>query len=189
LLVALSILLLLLSAYTTNAIGIHPVFGAFLAGVILPRNVTFTAQARSLDRINNILFLPLFFVFSGLRTQIGLIHSVQLWLLCLLILFVACLGKILGGTVAVRLSGDSWRDAFALGVLMNTRGLVELIVLNIGFELGVLSPTLFAMLVIMAVVTTMMASPLLPLLGYRSKTVALQEEALADSIRLKEGAS
>jgi Kef-type K+ transport system membrane component KefB len=104
-------------------------------------------------------------------------------------LFVACLGKILGGTVAVRLSGDSWRDAFALGVLMNTRGLVELIVLNIGFELGVLSPTLFAMLVIMAVVTTMMASPLLPLLGYRSKTVALQEEALADSIRLKEGAS
>ena len=137
----------------------HPVFGAFLAGVILPRNVAFTANARNLDHINNILFLPLFFVSSGLQTQIGLIHGWVLWLICLLVLVVACLGKILGGTLSARVMGRSWQEALLVGVLMNTRGLVELIVLNIGLQLGVLSPTLFAMLVIMAILTTMMASP------------------------------
>ena len=115
------------------------------------------------------LFLPLFFVYSGLRTQIGLISAPWLWLICLLVLVVACLGKIFGGTFAVRFMGESWQDSLSLDILMNTRGLVELIVLNIGLDLGVLSPTLFAMLVIMAVVTTMMASPLLPLLGYKQK--------------------
>ena len=153
------IIILLLAAYTTNSIGIHPVFGAFLAGVILPRNVAFTANARNLDHINNILFLPLFFVSSGLQTQIGLIHGWVLWLICLLVLVVACLGKILGGTLSARVMGRSWQEALLVGVLMNTRGLVELIVLNIGLQLGVLSPTLFAMLVIMAILTTMMASP------------------------------
>lgn len=153
------IIILLLAAYTTNSIGIHPVFGAFLAGVILPRNVAFTANARKLDHINNILFLPLFFVSSGLQTQIGLIHGWVLWLICLLVLVVACLGKILGGTLSARVMGQSWQEALLVGVLMNTRGLVELIVLNIGLQLGVLSPTLFAMLVIMAILTTMMASP------------------------------
>jgi Kef-type K+ transport system membrane component KefB len=169
LLVALTLVLLLLSAYTTNAIGIHPVFGAFLMGIILPRRATFIEQVRSLDQVNNMLFLPLFFVSSGLRTQIGLISAPSLLLLCLLVLAVACLGKILGGTLSVRWMGESWKESLTLGVLMNTRGLVELIVLNIGLDLGVLSPTLFTMLVIMAVVTTMMASPLLPLLGYRQK--------------------
>ena len=169
-LIVCSIVLLLTSSYITNVIGIHPVFGAFLAGIILPRNVTFTQQIRSIDQMNNILFLPLFFVFSGLRTQINLINGGSAWLICLLILFLACSGKILGGALAMRLCRESWRDALSLGVLMNTRGLVELIVLNIGLDLGILSPTLFAMLVIMAVVTTMMASPLLPLLGYRSRS-------------------
>ena len=169
LLVALTLVLLLVSAYTTNAIGIHPVFGAFLMGIILPRRATFIEQVRSLDQVNNMLFLPLFFVSSGLRTQIGLISAPSLWLLCLLVLAVACLGKILGGTLSVRWMGESWKESLTLGVLMNTRGLIELIVLNIGLDLGVLSPTLFTVLVIMAVVTTMMASPLLPLLGYRQK--------------------
>jgi Kef-type K+ transport system membrane component KefB len=169
LLVALTLILLLLSAYVTNAIGIHPVFGAFLMGIILPRRAAFIEQVRSLDRVNNVLFLPLFFVYSGLRTQIGLISAPSLWLICLLVFAVACLGKVLGGTLSVRWMGDSWRDSLTLGVLMNTRGLVELIVLNIGLDLGVLSPVLFAMLVIMALATTMMASPLLPLLGYRQK--------------------
>ena len=168
-LVALSIILLLLSAYATNAIGIHPVFGAFLMGIILPRRTVFIEQVRSLDQVNNLLFLPLFFVYSGLRTQIGLISAPALWLICLLVLAVACAGKILSGSLSVRWMGESWRESLSLGVLMNTRGLVDLIVLNIGFDLGVLSPTLFAMLVIMAIVTTMMASPLLPLLGYRQK--------------------
>ena len=182
-LIALSVLILLSSAYITNAIGIHPVFGAFLAGVILPRNVTFIAQIRGMDQINNLLFLPLFFVFSGLRTQIGLIHGPGLWLICLLILLAACVGKISGGTFSARVTGETWKNAFSVGVLMNTRGLVELIVLNLGFELGVLSPTLFTMLVIMALITTMMASPLLPLLGYRSTVVSSgQEEVIEQSV-------
>ncbi len=169
-LVALSIILLLLSAYATNAIGIHPVFGGFLMGIILPRRTVFIEQVRSLDQVNNLLFLPLFFVYSGLRTQIGLISAPALWLVCLLVLAVACAGKILSGSLSVRWMGESWRESLSLGVLMNTRGLVDLIVLNIGLDLGVLSPTLFAMLVIMAIVTTMMASPLLHLLGYRQKS-------------------
>ncbi len=169
-LVALTLVLLLLSAYTTDAIGIHPVFGAFLMGVILPRRASFIEQVRSLDRVNNVVFLPLFFVSSGLRTQIGLISAPALWFICLLVLAIACFGKVLGGMLSVRWMGESWRESLTLGVLMNTRGLVELIVLNIGLDLGVLSPVLFAMLVIMAVVTTMMASPLLPLLGYGQKS-------------------
>jgi Kef-type K+ transport system membrane component KefB len=166
-LVALSLILLLLSAYITNAIGIHAVFGAFLMGIILPRRTTYIEPVRSLDQVNNVLFLPLFFVTSGLRTQIGLISAPQLWLICLLVLVIACVGKILGSTLPLRWTGETWKESLTLGVLMNTRGLVELIVLNIGLDLGVLSPTLFAMLVIMALVTTMMASPLLHLLGYR----------------------
>lgn len=169
LLLALNIILLLLSAYATTAIGIHPVFGAFLMGIILPRTTLFIEQVRSIDRTISLLFLPLYFVFTGLRTHIGLISGPALWLICLLVLVVACAGKIFGGTFSLRLLGESWREALNLGVLMNTRGLVELIVLNIGLDLGVLSPTLFSMLVIMAVVTTMMASPLLALLGYRPK--------------------
>ncbi len=181
-LMALSIMLLLLAAYTTNRIGIHPVFGAFLAGVILPRNVTFTTHIRSLDQVNNVLFLPLFFVYSGLQTQIGLIHGLSLWLLCVLVFLIACVGKILGGTLSARGMGQSWQNALTIGVLMNTRGLVELIVLNIGLQLGVLSPTLFAILVIMAILTTMMASPLLPLLGYHSRASQINPQDVREQV-------
>lgn len=167
LLTAISLITLLASAYATNAIGIHPVFGAFVMGIILPRKPVFIAQVRGIDQINNALFLPLFFVYSGLRTQIGLISSPMLWAVCLLVLVVACAGKLLGCTATMRWLGNNWKESLSLGVLMNTRGLVELIVLNIGLDLKVLSPALFAMLVIMAVVTTMMASPLLPLFGYK----------------------
>jgi Kef-type K+ transport system membrane component KefB len=165
---ALSIVLLFVSAYATNAIGIHPIFGAFVAGICLPRSAVFKEQVHSLDQINKMVFLPVYFVYSGLQTRIGLINGLPLWLLCLLILLIACLGKIVGGTFSTRIAGQSWRDSLSVGILMNTRGLVELVVLNIGLQLGILSPTLFAMLVIMALVTTMMASPILPLLGYRS---------------------
>jgi Kef-type K+ transport system membrane component KefB len=168
-LVLLTMILLLGSAYFTNSIGIHPIFGAFVMGIILPRRSTFVSYIRSIDQVNTVLFLPLFFVYSGLRTHVGFINTPELWLLCLLILVLACCGKIAGGTLSVRWQGESWRDALGLGVLMNTRGLVELIVLNIGLDLGVLSSQLFAMLVIMALVTTMMASPLLRLLGYRQQ--------------------
>jgi Kef-type K+ transport system membrane component KefB len=177
---AICIIMLLAAAYTTNSLGIHPVFGAFLVGVTLPRNVAFTTHIRSLDRVNAVLFLPVYFVFSGLNTQIGLIQGFSLWLICLLILLTACVGKIVGGALATRIVGRPWRDALSLGVLMNTRGLVELIVLNIGLQEKILSPTLFAMLVIMAVVTTMMASPLLLFLGYRSTTT--QDEAIGEVV-------
>ena len=173
---ALTTVMLLLAASATNAIGIHPVFGAFMMGVILPRRAVFVEQVRGIDSTNSLLFLPLYFVYSGLRTHVGLINSPVLWLICLVVLIVACSGKIFSGTFCARLLGDSWQDSFTLGTLMNTRGLVELIVLNIGLDLGVLSPTLFAMLVIMALVTTMMASPLLPLFGYRQK--ALRENGM-----------
>jgi Kef-type K+ transport system membrane component KefB len=182
-LIALCLILLLLSAYITNAIGIHPVFGAFLMGIIMPRKTTYIEQVRSLDRVNNVLFLPLFFVYSGLRTQLGLIGGPVLWLICLLVLVVACSGKILGCMFADRSMGESWKESFTLGILMNTRGLVELIVLNIGLDLGVLSPTLFAMLVIMALVTTMMASPLLPLLGYRQIGAQLVSDTIESVVQ------
>jgi Kef-type K+ transport system membrane component KefB len=178
-LLALIAVLLLLSASATNAMGIHPVFGAFMMGLVLPRRTAFIEQVRSMDQVNYLLFLPLYFVYNGLRTHIGLINSPALWLLCALVLIVACLGKILGGSLSLKAFGASWNESFTLGTLMNTRGLVELIVLNIGLDLGVISSTFFAMLVIMAVVTTMMAPPLLSLLGYRQKKT--REQAAHES--------
>lgn len=189
LLVALSIVLLLLSAYCTNAIGIHPVFGAFLMGIILPRKVLFVELVRDIDRVNAVLFLPLYFVYSGLRTQIGLINTPWLWLLCLLVLLIACAGKIFGGAFAVRVMGRTWKDALSLGVLMNTRGLVELIVLNIGLDLGVLSSAMFAMLVLMALATTMMASILLPLLGFKQPVPQAIDDEIQENDSLQEQVS
>lgn len=183
-LLALTMVLLLLSAYATSVMGIHPVFGAFMMGLVIPRKKAFIEQVHSIEQINNLLFLPLYFVYNGLRTHIGLINSPTLWLLCIVILIVACLGKILGGSLSLKAFGESWKESFTLGMLMNTRGLVELIVLNIGLDLGVISPTFFAMLVIMAVVTTMMASPLLPLLGYRQQSV--QEQETKETLQLSE---
>jgi Kef-type K+ transport system membrane component KefB len=179
-LMALTMILLLASAYATGAMGIHPVFGAFMMGIIMPRKTVYIEQVRSIDQVNNLLFLPLYFVYNGLRTHIGLINSPALWLLCMLVLIVACLGKMLGGSLSLKVLGESWKESLALGTLMNTRGLVELIVLNIGLDLGVISPTFFAMLVIMAVVTTMMATPLLSFLGYRQKNVREQEAKETD---------
>jgi Kef-type K+ transport system membrane component KefB len=179
-LMALTMILLLASAYATSAMGIHPVFGAFMMGIIMPRKTVYIEQVRSIDQVNNLLFLPLYFVYNGLRTHIGLINSPALWLLCMLVLIVACLGKMLGGSLSLKVLGESWKESLALGTLMNTRGLVELIVLNIGLDLGVISPTFFAMLVIMAVVTTMMAAPLLSFLGYRQKNVREQEAKETD---------
>ena len=110
------------------------------------------------------MLLPAFFAFTGLRTQIGLVSGVDNWLVCAVLIAVACVGKFGGSAAAARLSGLSWRDSASIGILMNTRGLMELIVLNIGLDLKVLSPTLFAMLVIMALVTTCATTPVLALL-------------------------
>jgi Kef-type K+ transport system membrane component KefB len=116
-----------------------------------------------------VLLLPAFFAFTGVRTQIGLVNGLDQWLLCGVIIFVASLGKFGGSAVAARLTGLDWRQSASLGILMNTRGLMELIVLNIGLDLGVLSPTLFAMLVIMALVTTLATTPILHLLAFEEE--------------------
>lgn len=150
------------SALITEFIGIHLIFGAFLLGAIMPKNAGLVRElAIKTEDFVLIFLLPVFFAYSGLRTQIGLLNSPQVWLLCALVLAVAIAGKYIGTYVAARVSGIEKREASALAWLMNTRGLTELIVLNIGLELGVISPLLFTMLVIMALVTTFMTSPLL----------------------------
>jgi Kef-type K+ transport system membrane component KefB len=160
---------LLLSAVATEAIGIHALFGAFLLGAILPREGDLRVQVRSrLEDVVLVLFLPSFFAFTGLRTRIGLVSGWEDWAACLVIIAVATLGKFGGSLFAARAVGMGWRPAAGLGVLMNTRGLMELIVLDLGLEMGLITPTIFTMLVLMALVTTFAATPLLRLvLGRR----------------------
>ncbi|MFI5203514.1 MAG: cation:proton antiporter [Flavobacteriales bacterium] len=169
--VAIFFITLLLSAYATEVIGIHALFGAFMAGVIMPANLNFrTIFIEKVEDVALVLLLPLFFVYTGLRTQIGLINDIHLWQMCGLIILVAVTGKFLGSAFSARFVGQSWRDSFIIGALMNTRGLMELVVLNIGYDLGVLSPEVFAMMVIMALVTTLMTGPLLDLINWFSKS-------------------
>lgn len=152
---------MLVCALVTEYIGIHAIFGAFLLGCIIPHRSTVARDLRHrVEDIVSVLFLPAFFAFTGMRTQIGLVSGAEAWILVGVIIAVACIGKFGGTLVAAKLSGLSWRDSSALGILMNTRGLVELIVLNLGLDLGVLTPKLFTMLVIMALVTTFMTAPI-----------------------------
>lgn len=160
--IAFVFLVLLASAAATEAIGIHALFGAFLLGTILPRDRGLhTVLVAKIEDFVTIVLLPLFFAYSGLRTQIGLLDDASAWVTTLGIIAVACVGKFGGTAVAARLSGLDLRSSAAIGVLMNTRGLMELVVLNIGLDLGVISKELFAMMVIMALVTTWITSPLL----------------------------
>lgn len=153
---------LLVSALTTEWIGVHALFGAFLLGAVIPHDSRLAHDfTERLLNVVSVLLLPAFFAFTGMRTQIGLVSGFEQWLVCLLILVVATIGKVGGTLLAARLAGMSWRASSALGVLMNSRGLMELIVLNIGLDLGVISPTAFAMLVLMALVTTLATAPLL----------------------------
>jgi len=156
---------LLVSALATEAIGIHALFGAFLFGAIIPHDSSLAHEVS--DKLTDlvvVLFLPTFFAFTGLRTQIGLVSGMTQWLVVAAIIAVATLGKFGGSYVAARLTGLGARDAAAIGVLMNTRGLMELVVLNVGLDLRIISPTLFAMLVLMALFTTFMTTPLLHLI-------------------------
>jgi K+:H+ antiporter len=153
---------MLVSAMTTEIIGIHAVFGAFALGALLPAGSRLARELASrLEDLVVVLFLPAFFAYTGLRTQIGLVAGAEEWLLCLAVVVTACVGKFGGSVAAARLTGLGWQDSASLGVLMNTRGLMELVVLNIGLDLRVISPTLFAMLVIMAIATTMATTPAL----------------------------
>ena len=163
--IAVAIVGVLIAALTTEAIGVHAVFGAFMLGAVIPHDSTLARSLReSLENVVTILLLPAFFAFTGMRTEIGLFSSWYQWAICGLIIMVAVAGKFGGTLVAARATGMNWRDAAGLGVLMNTRGLMELIVLNIGLDLGVISPTLFTMMVVMALVTTLATTPALHLL-------------------------
>jgi Kef-type K+ transport system membrane component KefB len=161
------------SAWLTELIGIHALFGAFLAGVVAPPQKEFRAALRErLEVVVSVFLLPLFFAFTGLRTQIGLLDDGRSWLVCGAVVAVAVAGKLGGGMMAARWTGMSWMDSFSIGTLMNTRGLMELIVLNIGYDLGILSQKVFAIMVIMALVTTFMTGPLLELVEARRRRAA-----------------
>jgi len=154
------LMLVMLGAWITDLIGIYAVFGAFIMGVAMPRGPQATRVRQQLEPVVVNFMLPLFFVYSGLHTRLGLVDTPQLWLVSLAVLLAACLGKGVACWAAARLSGEPPRDALAIGALMNARGLMELILLNIGLERGIVTPTLFTVMVIMAICTTVMASPL-----------------------------
>ena len=157
---------LLLSALATEAIGVHALFGAFLFGAVIPHDSHLArAAAARLHDIVVVLFLPMFFAFTGLRTELGLVQGFTNWMLCLLVIVVATVGKFGGSYLAARLTGLTNREATAIGALMNTRGLMELVVLNVGLDLRIISPVLFTMMVTMALVTTFTTTPVLHLLG------------------------
>ena len=180
--VALILLILIISSTLTEIIGIHALFGAFMAGVVMPPSIGFRkVMMEKVEDIALVFFRPLFFAFTGLRTEIGLINSPALWGVCLLLITVAVAGKLGGCAVAARLVGESWKDSFTIGTLMNTRGLMELVALNIGYEMGVLPPSIFVILVIMALVTTFMTTPLLHLV---ERVFARREERLSAKLKL-----
>ena len=165
--VAFFLSVLIISAFITQLIGIHALFGAFLAGVIMPEMPHFRKMIiEKVEDVSVTLLLPLFFVFTGLRTEIGLLNTPHLWAMCGIFILVAIIGKFAGGAFTAKILGESWKDSLSIGVLMNTRGLMELIVLNIGYEMGILPPPIFVMLVIMALVTTFMTTPVLSFINY-----------------------
>ncbi|GHT72193.1 cation/H(+) antiporter [Bacteroidia bacterium] len=175
--VAFMFFVLIISAYVTEVLGIHALFGAFMAGVIMPSNIQFRKiLTEKVEDVSLAIFLPLFFVSTGLKTQIGLISTPTEWLTCGLFIFVAIFGKIAGTTIPARFMGESWRDSWLLGALMNTRGLMELIILTIGYEMKILSPSIFAMLVLMTLVTTFMTGPLLSFIDWAYKKKGKQVE-------------
>ncbi|MNK50055.1 High-affinity Na(+)/H(+) antiporter NhaS3 [compost metagenome] len=177
--VAIFFITLLISAYASELIGIHALFGAFLAGAIMPENNKFrNIFIEKVEDVSIIVLLPLFFVFTGLRTQIGLLNDPELWKITGLIILVAVVGKFFGSALAAKFMGQNWKDSLSIGALMNTRGLMELVVLNIGYDLGVLSTEIFTMMVIMALVTTFMTGPALDFIGFifKDKETAVPEE-------------
>jgi len=168
--VAVAFFTLLGSAYLAELIGIHALFGSFLAGVIMPHNITFKQKiTEKIEDVSVMVLLPIFFAFTGLRTQIGLLNQGDAWIGFGYILLVAVVGKFGGSALAARFVGQNWKSSITIGALMNTRGLMELIVLNIGYDLGILSPQIFAMMVLMALATTFMTGPCLNLIDWITK--------------------
>ncbi|MDR2954661.1 MAG: cation:proton antiporter [Prevotella sp.] len=164
--VVISFLVLLVSSFITETIGIHALFGAFMAGVAMPDNMQFRKMfIGKIEDVALVLLLPLFFVISGLKTEIGLINDRELLEITGIIILIAIIGKFIGSALAAKFVGQNWQDSLTIGALMNTRGLMELVVLNIGYDLGILSSEIFAMMVIMALVTTFMTGPSLDLIN------------------------
>ena len=154
--------LMLLSSWCTEVIGIHALFGAFLAGIVIPKKDGLQKQIIGrISDVSMVMLLPLFFVYTGLRTNAGILNNSGLWISFLLILICAVAGKFGGSTIIARVLGQSWTDSLSIGALMNTRGLMELIVLNIGYDLHIISADIFSMMVLMALLTTMMTNPAL----------------------------
>ena len=181
--VAIFLLTLIISSYMTEVIGIHALFGAFMTGAIMPDSTKFrNIFIEKVEDVALILLLPLFFVFTGLRTQIGLISDPELLKITGYIILVAVAGKFVGSALAARFVGQNWRDSLTIGALMNTRGLMELVVLNIGFDLGVLSPEIFTMMVIMALVTTFMTGPAIDIINFifKRKAAILPQEIISE---------
>lgn len=190
--VSIIFLLVLISAYTTEVIGIHALFGAFLMGCIMPKGTQFVRHlSEKLEDYTVVFLLPIFFAFAGLKTQIGLLNSGTMWLYTGLIILVATAGKFGGSTIAARACSMPWREASAIGILMNTRGLMELVILTEGLRLGVITPAVYAMMVIMALVTTGMTTPILHwvyplrLFGASREQAAHPEVAVAQAPGLK----
>lgn len=172
--------ILLCSSYATEVIGIHALFGAFVAGVIMPPHPEFKRIfSEKIEDVSLVVLLPLFFVFTGLRTELGLLSQAHLWDVCALIIGVAVAGKFAGSALAAKFVGHSWKDSLLIGTLMNTRGLMELVVLNIGYDLGVLSAEIFTMLVLMALATTFMTGPVLYAIEFFFKSGATPPERVA----------
>jgi hypothetical protein len=172
----------------TEIIGIHALFGAFMTGAIMPDISKFRAIfINKVEDVSVILLLPLFFVFTGLRTQIGLINDSYLWEITGWIILVAVAGKFFGSALAAKFVGQNWQESLTIGALMNTRGLMELVVLNIGYDLGVLTSEIFTMMVIMALVTTFMTGPALDLINYifKTKDVFIPDEIEHDGRKYK----
>ncbi|MDL2224023.1 cation:proton antiporter [Bacteroidales bacterium OttesenSCG-928-M06] len=165
--VAFMFFILIACSYMTEILGIHALFGAFMAGVIMPSHVQFRKiLTEKVEDVALSIFLPLFFVSTGLKTQIGLISTPTEWLICGMFILVAIFGKVIGTAIPARFAGETWKDSWLMGALMNTRGLMELIVLTIGYEMKILSPSIFAMLVLMTLVTTFMTGPLLSFIEF-----------------------
>ena len=171
------LLLVLASSWITESLGIHALFGAFLMGAVMPTRLI-EPLSEKLQDVTVVLLLPLFFAYTGLRTSITLVSGAEMWFYCSLIILVAIAGKMGGATLAARATGKSWRDARALGILMNTRGLMELVILNIGLDIGVISPTVFAMMVMMTLITTSMTTPLLKL--FYSAEIRAEESVVVE---------
>lgn len=159
---ALIMIFLLASVWTTEALSVHALFGAFLAGAVMPKGGALEhGLHQRLESVTQVLLLPLFFAYTGLRTSIALLNSGRLWLICGAVVMVAVGSKLLVSAICVHASGMTWRESLGVGVLVNTRGLVELVILNVGLDLHILSPTFFSMMVIMALLTTLMTAPLI----------------------------